>query len=71
MQACRGRSRRTQALYTAKIDCRFKLGLFCNSRCESRAFDFRVGLSLLLVPLSQPHPGAAAVLVDELDARNF
>jgi hypothetical protein len=24
-------------------------------------------LALLLVPLSQPHPGTAAVLVDELD----
>jgi len=25
------------------------------------------GLALLLVPLSQPHPGAAAVLVNEVD----
>jgi len=27
-------------------------------------------LIFLLVPLPQPHPGAAAVLVDELDARH-
>ena len=27
-----------------------------------------IGLAFLLVPLSQPHPRAAAVLVDEFDA---
>jgi hypothetical protein len=29
------------------------------------------GLTFLLVPLSQPHPRPAAVLVDELDIRHF
>jgi hypothetical protein len=28
-------------------------------------------LTLLLVPLTQPHPGATAVLVDEFDTRVF
>jgi hypothetical protein len=46
-----------------------KLGLFRNSRSRARsvAMPSLLRLALFLGPLSKPHAGAAAVLVDELN----